>query len=218
MSIFSQVVFVIARITPNGAEMLGTGFLVSPDGLIATAHHVIGSGSEPLAVLMNDSNSLDDYQDLTNTRANWVSCEVKEIDPLRDIALVKAGLTWDGPLPSIGSFDETKVGQTLETFGYPHVNEGRKALTYMKAELGAKVLTASAAPAVKVKHGIINTQARPGQSGSPIINPVSGAYVGILSGAWAAATGPVLMIGALDPRELHQTTHCVSAEYIKEML
>lgn len=40
--------------------------------------------------------------------------------------------------------------------------------------------------------------------------------IGILIGAFAPTTG--ISLGGINPRELHQTTQCLSAEYIKKMI
>jgi S1-C subfamily serine protease len=50
-NLFTQIVLVIGRLEPQGVVMLGTGFLISKDGLIATTHHVIGSSTANLVVL-----------------------------------------------------------------------------------------------------------------------------------------------------------------------
>ena len=61
-------------------------------------------------------------------------------------------------------------------------------------------------------------QSRPGQSGSPIVIPEKRAIAGILIGSYAPQVNGSISIGGIDPQTLHQTTHAISAEYIKEML
>jgi hypothetical protein len=70
---------------------------------------------------------------------------------------------------------------------------------------------------IKSKHAVINIQSRPGQSGSLVFSPKDSTVSGVLIGAWVPGP-PGISLGGIDPRELHQTTHCVSAEYIKDML
>jgi hypothetical protein len=154
---------------------------------------------------------------LANTQCQPVPCFVKEIDPFRDIALLKADLNFSGSLPKLGGFDEANVGSDVALFGFPHCVEGRRTLTYQKAEIGAKVILE--VNGIKSKQAVINTQARPGQSGSIVVSPSNGTISGVLVGAWIpviAAGG--ISLGGINPRELHQTTHCVSAEYISGML
>lgn len=214
MNIFTQLVYIIGRLTPDHVEMLGTGFLVRPDGLVATTHHVTGSSDANLVLLAPHTHNINAYQDLSDTRCSTIPARIAEIDPTRDIALLKADLSFSGPLPKLGSFDDDSVGDAIGIFGFPHCVEGRRTLTFQRTEIGAKVLIE--VNGIKSKHAVINTQARPGQSGSLIFSPKDDSISGILIGAWIP--GPAgISLGGINPRELHQTTHCVSAEYIREM-
>jgi S1-C subfamily serine protease len=51
MNIFTQLVYVIGKLTPSGVNMLGTGFLLDRHGHIATTHHVVGSEKSNLVIL-----------------------------------------------------------------------------------------------------------------------------------------------------------------------
>ena len=215
MNIFTQITLVVGRLEPQAVMMLGTGFLISSDGLIATTHHVVGSSATNLVVLTPNFHDFNAYQDLSDNQCNYLPCVVSEIDPFRDIAILKADLKFSGTLPSLGSFDDTPVGADVGIFGFPHCVEGRRTLTYQKAEIGAKVILD--VNGIKSKQAVINTQARPGQSGSVVFSPTKGTISGLLVGAWVPAVGGI-SLGGINPRELHQTTHCVSAEYISEML
>ena len=42
--------------------------------------------------------------------------------------------------------------------------------------------------------------------------------VGVLAGSYARTGGGQISLGGIDPASLHQTTHAVSAEYLREML
>ncbi len=217
MHLFTQIVLVIGRLEPQSVVMLGTGFLISDSGLVATTHHVVGSSTANLVVLAPYSRDINAYQDLSDTHCQPIPCTVEEIDPFRDIAILKTALKFNGKLPKLGGFDETDVGSDVAIFGFPHCVEGRRTLTYQKAEIGAKVILE--VNEIKSKQAVINTQARPGQSGSVVVSSSKGTISGMLVGAWipTGASGGI-SLGGINPRELHQTTHCVSAEYISEML
>ena len=215
MNIFTQLVYVIGKVTPNHVEMLGTGFLISNNGHIATTYHVTGSVGTNLVVLAPHINDINAYQDLSDTSCQTIPVLVQEIDPIRDLAILKADINFAGQIPRIGSFDDDNVGDEVGIFGFPHCVEGRRALTFQKAELGAKVLLD--ANGIKTKHAVINTQARPGQSGSLVFSPKDQSISGVLVGAWVPSQGGI-SLGGINPRELHQTTQCVSAEYLRDML
>lgn len=214
-TIFTQLVYVVGRVTPNHVEMLGTAFLVSTKGHIVTTHHVTGSADSNLVVLAPHVNDINAFQDLSDTKCQTIPVSIKEIDPIRDLAILKAEITFNGPLPKLGAFDDDNVGDEIGIFGFPHCVEGRRALTFQRAEIGAKVLIE--ASGVKSKHAVINIQSRPGQSGSLVFSPKDQTVSGILIGAWIPQGGGI-SLGGINPRELHQTTHCVSAEYVKDML
>lgn len=215
MQIFTQIVVVIGRITPNVVEMLGTGFFVKKDGHIATTRHVVGAQDSELVVLLPHFNNINSYQDTADNKCNSVPSKIVEIDPIRDLVILKADCDFNGQLPSLGGFDDVNVSDDVGIFGYPHCVEGRRVLTYQRAEVGAKVLLES--NGIKSKYAVINTQARPGQSGSLIISMSNQKVVGLLNGAYMPE-GSGISLGGINPRELHQTTQCISAEYIEEMI
>lgn len=216
MDIFTQIVVTVARKTENDIKMLGTGFIISNDGKIVTTKHVVGINPTGLMVLLPQIKNINDYQDTTNTECKYFFVEILGIDPLKDLCILKADIKFDGNLPILGSFDNIKIGEKLGIFSFPHCVAGRIVLTFQKAELGAKILLDS--NSIKSKHGVINTQSRPGQSGALIFSSRTQQIVGVLIGAYAPIQKGGISLGGINPQELHQTTHCISAEYISEML
>jgi ABC-type transport system involved in cytochrome bd biosynthesis fused ATPase/permease subunit len=88
-------------------------------------------------------------------------------------------------------------------------------LTLQPAIVGARILIAS--DGVKTKNIVINTQARSGQSGGPVFDAPKSSVVAVLLGSYAPEGGG-MRLGDIDPQTLHQTTHAISAEYLKGML
>ncbi|GGY88330.1 S1 family peptidase [Shewanella fodinae] len=215
MQIFTQIVVVIGRVGTNGISMLGTGFFVKNNGLIATTRHVVGDSEQGLVILAPHINDINAFQDTSDTSCQAMPVKIQEIDPVKDLAILKVDAQFNGQLPTIGSFDEVEVSESVGIFGFPHCVEGRRVLTFQRAEIGSKVLLESTG--IKSKYAVINTQARPGQSGSLIFSPKLQKIVGMLNGAYAPE-GAGISLGGINPRELHQTTQCISAEYIKEMI
>ena len=108
------------------------------------------------------------------------------------------------------------VGENISIFGYPHCDHGRMVLTQQNTSVGAKILINSSG--IKAKNIVLNIKSRPGQSGSPIIVPGSSSISAMLIGSYAPqVTNGGISIGGIDPQTLHQTTHAISAAYIKEM-
>ncbi|MBE7640975.1 serine protease [Salegentibacter sp. BLCTC] len=216
MNIFTQIVVVIGKINPNGVQMLGTGSFITTDGKIVTSKHVVGQDPNNLVILAPHITNINEYQDTSDNRCQPVSTEVLEIDPIKDLCILKADIQFHGNLPKIGSFDELNIGEKIGIFSFPHCTEGRRVLTFQETEIGAKILLES--NSIKSKHAVINTQARPGQSGGIIFSEKLNKIVGVLIGAYAPSQGGGISLGGINPRELHQTTHCISAEYINDMI
>lgn len=95
----------ITQIGRGGShEALGTGFVISADGLIATNLHVIGNARR-LQVQFVDGK----LQDVT---------EIHATDPLLDLAIVRVGRKDLQPLP-LGDSTQVKQGQSVVALGHP---------------------------------------------------------------------------------------------------
>lgn len=213
---FTQITLVIGkRDDASGLiQMLGSGFLISNDGKIVTARHVVGNETDGLCVLMPHIPNINAYQDVTDTSCRPVPAIVEDINPITDLCILKTDLRFGGQLPTLGSLDTISVGERIGIFGFPHCVMGRRVLTYQETEIGAKMLMETSG--IKSKYATINIQTRPGQSGSLIFNLKTGSIIGLLIGAYAPESG--VIIAGINPYELNQTSYCISANHIKEML
>ncbi|MFZ3585207.1 Do family serine endopeptidase [Loktanella sp. DJP18] len=86
------------------AQGLGSGFIISKDGLIVTNNHVV-DGAETVKVKLNDDKEYD--------------AEVIGADPLTDIALIK--ITADVDLPTVpwGDSETVRAGDEALAIGNP---------------------------------------------------------------------------------------------------
>jgi len=217
---FSQinnVVFAVGRSTPNGVNLLGTAFLLGEEGLFATCAHVTDSNDQNLVIALKPNmQSVNNYQDTTDRQVQFFNAKIKEIDPVHDLCILETNLTVKSNI-QIGSTDSLNVADNVGIFGYPHADHGRMVLTFQRTEIGAKVLIESSG--IKSKHIVLNIQSRPGQSGGLVINLKDGTIAAVIIGSYAptAAQGGI-SIGGIDPQTLHQTTHAISAHYLKDLL
>lgn len=195
-------------------EMLGSGFLITNNGKVVTARHVIGNETKNLVVLMPHIDNINEYQDVSNNYCRPVSAIVEDINPMTDLCILKTSLQFNGVLPALGSLDDISVGERVGMFGFPHCVDGRRVLTYQETEIGAKMLMETSD--IKSKYATINIQTRPGQSGSLIFNPKTITIIGLLIGTYAPYSG--ISLAGINPFELNQTSICISANHINEML
>lgn len=209
-----NVVFALGRMGPGGVQLSGTAFSLNKPGFIATASHVVGTDDNGLVLAFKSLSSLNDYQDTGDNSIQTMPVKLHALDPFHDLAVLKT----DGDGQSniiIGGADQAPVGTGISSFGFPHADHGRMVLTQQDTEIGARVLIASGG--IKAKHLVLNIQARPGQSGSPVFRRSDGLLVGVLVGSYAPGGGGGISLAGVDPHTLHQTTHAVSSEYLSKM-
>lgn len=213
-NLFAQIVLTIGRKKENYVEMLGTCFIINEGQHIVTPRHVVGDSDENLVVLISNIKKFDEYQDTTIKECSFIDVKIVASDPFRDIVILKTVHPIRIPKVILGSTDELEIMDELHIIGFPHCTEGRRVLTVQKADLGAKVLLEG--NNIKSKNIVVNTQTRPGQSGSLVYDAKRDKIVAMLLGAFSPQSG--ISLGGINPRELHQTTHCISGEYILNMI
>ncbi|HFK1756495.1 TPA: serine protease [Bacillus cereus] len=212
-----DMIFSIGRLENNTSyHALGTCTLIDKHNLLITAAHVVNGSDENLVIRLNDTFQ-EGYQDTTINRSTLFPVKIENIDPLRDVCILsfKEGLSGRAPL-KVGNSDAVIPGEEVTIFGFPHSDLSRIVLTQQTCEVGAKILLST--KNIKSKHLVLNIQARPGQSGGPVIRKSDNTIIAILIGAYVPAVNGGITLGGIDPQTLHQTTHAVSTEYIQRML
>lgn len=211
----NNVVYLLCKVESGNAMPLGTCFLTSKPGVFVTCAHVTRGVNSNLMVAIQEPLE-NGYQDTSPDRqVKFFPVQISEHDPVTDLSLLTSGLDVTSNV-KIMATDDINVGEAVTIFGFPHANTGRTVLTQQRTEIGAKILLDSSG--VKTKHMVLNVQARPGQSGGPIFRNSDLSLVGILIGAYAPTSQGGISLGGVDPQTLHQTTHAVSAEYLRDML
>ncbi len=216
LSFMPQLVLAVGRITPSGVSLLGTSFAVAR-GKFATTKHVTNGDDSNLVIVLPRYQTLLEYQDTSDKSVSHLDVKIVAIDPFKDICILSTDdMDSVNLLYRLGGTDDVLPGSPVATFSFPHADHGRLVLTQHDTHVGARVLIE--AGGLKSKYIILNTQARPGQSGGPVINLEDMSVVGMIIGAYTPSTGGTMLFGGVDTRTLHQTTHVISAEYLKEMI
>lgn len=145
---------------------IGTGFVVSADGLIITNKHVVSETDSTYKVVTRDNKEY----------------EVKEInrDPSNDIAVLKIDAQGLVPL-NLGGSENLKVGQFVIAIGTALGEFRHTVTTGVISGLGRGITAGSAFEGfVEQIDNVIQTDAaiNPGNSGGPLLNS-SGEVIGI---------------------------------------
>ncbi len=147
-------------------EDIGSGFIVSEDGLVITNKHVVSDSNAKYKVITADDKEY----------------EVKKIvkDPNNDLAIVKIEASNLKPLP-LGSSNNLKVGQFVVAIGTALGEFRHTVTTGVVSGLGRGITAGSAFEGyIERLDNVIQTDAaiNPGNSGGPLLNSL-GEVIGI---------------------------------------
>jgi S1-C subfamily serine protease len=155
---------------PNARERggLGSGIVISPDGLVLTNSHVVGASKQ---IRLRDSEGM-----VSDAR-------VLGVDPDTDLALLRADGARDLPYASLGNSKSLRRGQLVVAIGNPLGFESTVTAGVVSA-LGRSIRSVSG----RTIEDVIQTDAalNPGNSGGPLVSSaaeVIGINTAIISGA-----------------------------------
>lgn len=147
-------------------QNIGSGFIISEDGLIITNKHVV-------------SDSEATYQVLTNDNKKYDIAKIYR-DPLNDLAILKINTTGLKPL-KLGNSENLKLGQMAIAIGTP-LGEFQNTITVgIVSGLGRGITAGSPFEGyVEKLDNVIQTDAaiNPGNSGGPLLNS-TGQTIGV---------------------------------------
>ncbi len=154
---------------PRQATSLGSGFVISSDGLIVTNNHVI-DGADEITVIFHDNTQLD--------------AKVVGKDKKTDLALLKVKPKKSLPFVKFGNSDRSKVGDWVVAIGNPFGLGG----TVTAGIISARARNINAGP----YDDFIQTDAsiNRGNSGGPMFN-LKGEVVGINTAIYSPSGGSV---------------------------
>lgn len=154
----------LSVVTIRTEKDLGTGFVVSSDGLIVTNKHVVADTTLKYNVVIGKDEIV----------------EVKNIyrDPLNDLAILKVEKTGLKAV-ELGDSDKLKVGQSVIAIGTA-LGEFRSTVTTGVVSGLGRGITAGSNDSLEKLENVIQTDAaiNPGNSGGPLFNS-GGQVIGV---------------------------------------
>ncbi len=175
MSMSGAVTFtpVDESLTPPGQEGTGTGFVVHPDGVLATCAHVVRGGTE-ITVDLNGRTypakviAYDDEVDLALLTINAKGLQPLALSPSRDV----------------------RLAQEVRAVGYPLSSVLGESVKITRGEISGIVSPSDGLKDGKVFQ--IDATVNPGNSGGPVVDDrgqVVGVAKSLLTGEGLSSTG-----------------------------
>jgi len=152
--------------SPEDAQSLGSGFIISKDGFIITNYHVV-DGADEIIVRLSDKREL--------------SAEVIGSDEYSDVALLKVEAK-NLPIVEIGNSSALRVGEWVLAIGSPFGFDHSATAGIVSAK-GRNLPSASYVPFIQTDVAI-----NPGNSGGPLFN-LDGKVIGINSQIYSRTGG-----------------------------
>ncbi len=142
-----------------------TGFIVRQDGLIVTNKHVVGIQNPIITVFTNDGNSYP--------------AEVKGLDPLNDVGIIKIQGR-NLPTVVIGNSDDIEIGQTVLAVGNSMGRYQNAVTKGIVSGIGRSIIASTNGGITETLADVIQTDAaiNSGNSGGPLIT-LDGQVIGV---------------------------------------
>lgn len=172
-----KAVVFVRRITPGRETALGSGFLVSGDGVVYTSRHVIEPNDATArgTVILVGVPSAADPDDL-----DWfpaaVAFQPKETEKL-DFAILKITAQQSyGPFHALPlSYEKLELGASVAVIGYPYIRENEAVLSFNKGSISSTRVRFSGKTYYQTDAAV-----NQGNSGGPLLNS-KGEAVGIVT-------------------------------------
>lgn len=165
----------------------GSGFILTADGRCATCAHVVKNAQTIYARVT-----------LENGEKEIHKCELLFIDEEKDFAIIHLETINHYFLEMQSDFRTLRLGRSITIFGYPF----GIGLADDVMEL-SPTLTKGYISSRQTKAGnefyFLDAQARPGNSGGPVLDAVSGKVVGYLCGAFGDHENKIVFMRSLKP-------------------
>ena len=165
----------------------GSGFIVTADGRCVTCAHVVKNAQNIYARVTLEDEEKEIHK-----------CELLFIDEMNDFAIIRLETVNHYFFEMQSDFRTLRLGRSITIFGYPF----GIGLADDVIDL-SPTITKGYISSRQVKSGcefyFLDAQARPGNSGGPVLDAVSGKVIGYLCGAFGDQENKIVFMRSLKP-------------------
>jgi|GEM_PF-2693751 len=154
----------------DGNAYTGSGFIISPDGYVATCAHVIEDDEELYVKVIGKNKKKKAYKAM-----------VIKANPETDTAIIKIENVLKLPFVELDDREEAELGEDIVIYGYPLGGKLNDDVFNLNISF-AKGNVSSNQIKNELKRTMLDISAKHGNSGSPIISCKTGKVIGILRG------------------------------------
>ncbi|MBI4050398.1 MAG: trypsin-like peptidase domain-containing protein [Candidatus Doudnabacteria bacterium] len=142
----------------------GSGFIISPDGMVVTNKHVVADSKAEYTVITKDNQKY--------------TAKILASDPFNDLAIVKIEAA-DLPIVTLADSDKIKLGQKVIAIGNALGEFQNTVTTGVVSGIGRNIVASGGSATEKLSE-LIQTDAaiNPGNSGGPLID-LAGEVIGV---------------------------------------
>ncbi len=170
--------FFVPRRSERLVQGYGTGFIIRPDGVIITNHHVVADADAIVVTLPQG----EEY-----------TAELVGVDPVSDIAVLRIG-EQDLPTAPIGQSTDLLIGEWVVALGNPYGyllgNTEPTVTAGVVSATGRNLLPSSDNEGLYLDMIQTDAAINPGNSGGPLVNTL-GEVVGVNSSIFTSSGGSI---------------------------
>lgn len=200
----------------NKVYFLGSAFICSNNGYLATCAHNIDISKYDKLYISTIEHSINEFTPLTSQRVNAIPVSIVQFDSNSDVCLLKI----NNSTPNFNAPDNfllknrtLDVGSKCLYMGYPFGDVG-----FHKAKVSSTIISSKIINEKDVKQYLLDTVAHSGNSGGPLIDIESGYICGIISGRFNPIGKSGLFIGNYQVGSDTTISKAIPIEYLISLM
>lgn len=199
----------------NEFSFLGTAFVCSSKGYLATCSHNVNLSTAKNLYIVSIEVPLNEFTPSTHNRVNASPVHVVQFDTNSDICLLKvnSSSTFNTPERFLLETGNINVGSQCLYIGYPFGDQGFHKVKVSSAMVSSKIINEQG-----VKQYLLDTMVHEGTSGGPVIDLETGYIFAIVSGRFNPMGSTGIYVGNYQVGNQTTISKAIPIEYLIELI